>query len=581
MKASERYGKFLLFIMLILMVLALFYVIIDYSGITGNSGLSERGLNTLILFLIVSPLTILILYNKKFFSIYLKSLNYLISGRRDDGTIYETRILVRISLILSLLSALVSIVDWVGITTSGLDQEGRIAAGLSLFFLLGSLFFKYSVKTEREINIDQNPDQTVNKLFRSSHLPLTVYSTAFVLVVISLFISLKLPGNIITFFMLLFQIWLIIMLFFQIIFSVFKLNRNLKINFFLSTTVFMIGVLVIELFLRYAISTYTTYLEKDGFFNYVSLFETKREGDRDPYIERYYVHKPNSDCTINLTEFDYSLKTNSLGLRNEEISEKKDTNEFRIICIGDSFTEGFATDEEYCWPRILERELSKKIKTKKINVINAGAAGSDVIFEYTLLTEKLLKYSPDMVISALNTSDISDMAVRGGFERFKSENVVEYKAPPSWEPLYARSYIVRHMIHDIFQLNELFIPKSVAKDEISNSVNLINSTLCRFKDLSEKRGFIFVTILHPYDDQIFEKNDYYSSLANSISVIDGLNYNNMLSYFKNDCGLNKENLFQFYWKIDRHYNSKGYELMAKGIAKYLFDSGLLITDNQK
>lgn len=579
MKISDRYGKLVLFIILIMMILALFYIIIDYSGITGNSGLSERGLNTLILSLIVSPLTMLILYNKEFFSIYLKSLNFLISGRKDEGTIYKTKVLIRISLLLSLLCALVSIVDWVGITTSGLDKEGRITAGLFLLFLLGSLFFKYSGKPERTLNKDQ--DLTINKLFRSNHLPLSIYSITFGLVVISLFIFLKFPGNIITFIILLFQIWLFFILFFQIIFSVFKLNRNLKINIFLSTTVFMLGILLIEIFLRYAISAYSTYLEKDGFFSYISLFETKREGERDPYIERYYVHKPNSNCTISLTEFDYVLKTNSLGLRNEEISLIKDTNEFRIICIGDSFTEGFGTDEEYSWPRILERELSGKIKNKKIKIINAGTAGSDVVFEYTFLTEKLLNFSPDMVINALNTSDISDMAVRGGFERFKSENIVEYKSPPSWEPLYARSYICRHMIHDLFQLNELFIPKSRAKDEISNSANLINSTLRQFKDLSEKRGFVYVTILHPYDDQIFKKNDYYSALTNSISVIDGLNYHNLLDYFKNDCGLNNDNLNQFYWKIDKHYNSKGYDLMAKGIAKYLYDSGLIITDRKK
>ena len=562
------------------MALALISVIIDYTGITRNFGLSERGLNTMIVFLIISPLTILTLYNKKIFSIYFKYLNYLIPGRMDDGTICETRILIRISLLLSLLCALVSIIDWIGITNSGLDTEGRITAGLFLIFLLGSVFFKYSGKTEWTMSKDQIPDQTINKLFRSNHLPLSVYSTTFVLVGISLFISLKLPGNIITSFILLFQIWLIFILFFQIIFSVFRLNRNLKINVFLATTVFMLGVILIELFLRYGLSTYTTYLEKNGFFSYISSYETKREGQKDPYIERYYVHKPNTNWTINITEFDYELKTNSLGLRNEEISPIKDTNEFRIICLGDSFTEGFGTNEESCWPRTLERELSGKIKNKKINVINAGTAGSDVVFEYMLLTEKLLKFSPDMVITALNTSDISDLTIRGGFERFKSENVVKYKSPPSWEPFYARSFIFRHIIHDFFQLNNLFLPKSENRAEISNSVNIINSTLCRFKELSEKQGFGLVTIIHPYDYQIVGEEESFSILSNSISVIDGLHHYNLYDYFKNDCDLKKENLYEFCWEIDGHYNSKGYDLMAKGIAKYLFESGILITDNQ-
>jgi lysophospholipase L1-like esterase len=581
MKISEQHGKWSLLIILIMMALALFSVILDYSGITGNRGLSERGMNTLILFLIISPLTILTLYNKKYFAIYLRSVNYLISAGRDERANYKTQNLIRISLLISLFCILFSIIDWIGITTSGLDKGGRITAGLFLLFLLESLFLKYGSKTYVTIKEDQNQDHILTKLFRFKSLPVCIYFATLILVVISLFLFLKLPGNLITCFLLLFQIWLIFILFFQIIFLVFKLNNSLKINVFLSTTVFMLGVLLIELFLRYAISAYTTYLEKDGFFNYISLYETKKESDKDPNIARYYVYKPNSDYTINLTEFAYKLKTNSQGLRNKEISLIKDTNEFRIICLGDSFTEGFGTDEENCWPRILERELLKKIKNKKINVINAGTAGSDVVFEYTFLKEKLLKYSPDMVISALNTSDISDITVRGGFERYKSENVVKYKSPPSWEPIYARSFIFRHIIHDFFQFNDLFIPKRRAEAEISRSVNIINTSLTRFKELSEKQGFVFVTILHPYDFQIVDRDDTYSALSNSISGTDGLHYYNLLGYFKNDCGINNKNIYQFCWKIDKHYNSKGYDFMAKGIAKYLFDSGLLIPDNQK
>jgi lysophospholipase L1-like esterase len=579
MKISEKFSKLSLRIILIIMVLALFSVIIDYSGITGNPGLSERGLNTLILVLIITPLTILVLYNKKYFAFYFRSINFLISARGDGRANNKTQNLIRVSLLLSLFCALFSIIDWVGITTSGLDMEGRIATGLFFLFLLESLFLKYAGKTDT--TVEGNQDNSINKLFKFKHLPLFGYSITLVLVVISLFLFIKLAGNIITCFILLIQIWLILILFVQIIFYVFKLNNNLKINIFLSTTVFMLGVLMIELFLRYGISAYTTYLEKDGFFSYISLYETKREGDKNAYIERYYVHKPNSNITINLTEFDYNLITNSLGLRDKEISPIKDTNEFRIICLGDSFTEGFGTDEEHCWPRVLERELIKKIRNKKITIINAGTAGSDVVFGYTFLKEKLLGYSPDMVIDALNTSDISDIIVRGGFERFKSENIVKYKSPPSWEPVYARSYIFRHIIHDFFHFNELFIPENRAEAEKSNSVMIINSTLGRFKDLSGKNGFVFVTVLHPYDFQIVDKDDTYSALSNSISEIEGLHYYNLLDYFKNDCGINNDNRYQFYWKTDKHYNSEGYDLMAKGISKYLSDSGLLIMDDQK
>jgi hypothetical protein len=65
---------------------------------------------------------------------------------------------------------------------------------------------------------------------------------------------------------------------------------------------------------------------------------------------------------------------NSLGLREDEIPSKKG-NEYRILSIGDSFTQGLQVSDDETFSSLLEVELGK-IYDKEIEVINAGRPGA-------------------------------------------------------------------------------------------------------------------------------------------------------------------------------------------------------------
>ncbi len=60
------------------------------------------------------------------------------------------------------------------------------------------------------------------------------------------------------------------------------------------------------------------------------------------------------------------------------------------------------------------------------------------------------------------------------------------------------------------------------------------------------------------------KYDFASELIDFANN-NGISNLNLLDYYINIEGLNKNSVSEYYWKIDGHHNSKGYELFANGV----------------
>ncbi|MFH2144911.1 MAG: SGNH/GDSL hydrolase family protein [Candidatus Omnitrophota bacterium] len=87
---------------------------------------------------------------------------------------------------------------------------------------------------------------------------------------------------------------------------------------------------------------------------------------------------------------------------------KKGDDVFRIICIGDSTTEGYYPTPGFqfiSYPLHLERLLNKKIASKKIEIINAGSGGYSSYQGVAYLRQRLLEYNPDLVLSWFGIHD--------------------------------------------------------------------------------------------------------------------------------------------------------------------------------
>ncbi len=101
-------------------------------------------------------------------------------------------------------------------------------------------------------------------------------------------------------------------------------------------------------------------------------------------------------------------QTNSWGLMGKEFARVKDPGTFRILVMGDSFTEALQVpdDQNYCV--LLEKQLNQRFAStgKRIEVINAGISGFSPISYYLLYKKMLAGFNSDLVIVQLFANDV-------------------------------------------------------------------------------------------------------------------------------------------------------------------------------
>jgi hypothetical protein len=288
---------------------------------------------------------------------------------------------------------------------------------------------------------------------------------------------------------------------------------------------------------------------------------------------------PYSVETEEKIEFSIDHHYNNLGFKGKDILAKE-TGEYRIVALGDSFTEGAAAPDGYSWPEQLHKMCSSA--DSNINVINLGKSGNDPVFEYKALKDTFIKLQPNMVLLAINGSDISEIITRGNLvQRFYKNGTTHLKKGPWWEFFYAYSYIVRNFIHGVFGFDHLFISK---KDYRNNKDPFCDAA----KDLadclqetylycsSKKINFYVVFIPEQYEMEMrsFGKclgNTYNICKTNNIPLV-------FLPTLYENKGMNNENAYKYYWTNDKHHNQIGYELLAQCVFETIKQD---ITTNNK
>src|SRR5215510_3191850 len=128
---------------------------------------------------------------------------------------------------------------------------------------------------------------------------------------------------------------------------------------------------------------------------------------------------PNKRSQLVAEEYTTSEKLNSKGLRGPEYSYDKTADEYRILALGDSFTEGYTVDFDQVFSEVLKRRLNHK-KDRYYEVINAGTFAYGTDQEYLFFKEEGKKYHPDLTILMFFANDVWDNYKEGWCKpRFK------------------------------------------------------------------------------------------------------------------------------------------------------------------
>lgn len=100
-------------------------------------------------------------------------------------------------------------------------------------------------------------------------------------------------------------------------------------------------------------------------------------------------------------------QVNSKGFRGPEYPYKKPDNEYRILFLGDSFTEGYMVEIKDHFAQIMEQELNSTKRIKHILAMNSGTAGWSTDQELLFFQNEGKKYAPDLTILMFYQNDLS------------------------------------------------------------------------------------------------------------------------------------------------------------------------------
>ncbi len=137
----------------------------------------------------------------------------------------------------------------------------------------------------------------------------------------------------------------------------------------------------------------------------------------DPLL--HHRLKPNLRTRVSGVEFN----TNSLGLREREITRPKPAGVFRVLMLGDSFTEGAGLPVEATVAKRVESALNGHGCRTTVEVLNAGVASYSPILEYLQLKHLGLALQPDLVVLNFDMTDVHDDWVRTAVARLDADGL--------------------------------------------------------------------------------------------------------------------------------------------------------------
>lgn len=332
--------------------------------------------------------------------------------------------------------------------------------------------------------------------------------------------------------------------------------------FILIASVF-ITLSVAETLLRIT-GTYANYVEKK---NHVSW--SPYDYDRHNVLWNY---KPFQKFNLSSDEFSFPRTANSLGFDDKEFRTQKDSNEIKILCLGDSFTEGDGASFDSSYPRQMERILQVRYPDKKITVMNAGICAGDPIFGFKDYDSLLYHFSPDVVIQSLAKQDFyEDIALRGGFDRFNYKNELQYAHPYKYEKLYKWSFLSRIYFDGILHLNMLFLNPQIVQTKAPYFKDVACQLARKWDSQITKGNFKMYFVLRPdaTDITIHRYDTLFSSLITELKTCSHLATVADIDPFYVDSVHMDKDLSKYFWQKDGHHNAAGYYQMARATANVI------------
>lgn len=256
---------------------------------------------------------------------------------------------------------------------------------------------------------------------------------------------------------------------------------------------------------------------------------------------------------------------------------------FRVLVLGDSFTEGVQVGEQDLFTAQLERNLPD------VEFINAGVGGYGTIQEYLFLASEGLKYSPDLVLLMFFENDLSDNCLpyypgfgprpyatvsSGGvriIEELDSSEFRKFLLPAPFQlTLNAHSYLYYYLNSRIYHRLGAEAMRQAQREDMrktsdSDRKRVFSSVLNQMSELlgSRKIGLL-VTVIPKREDLTKGKKTIVEGIANLCRDRE-VTHLSLLERFTHEYASGQD----LYFQEDMHWTKKGHRIAAEEIGSHL------------
>jgi lysophospholipase L1-like esterase len=210
-------------------------------------------------------------------------------------------------------------------------------------------------------------------------------------------------------------------------------------------------------------------------------------------------------------------RSNSLGCRDDrEFASPASQGTYRIVVLGDSFTEGYHREEGFAG--VLERRLNESGHLLRYEVINCGTSSYSPTLHYLRYRHQLSELRADEVIVNIDLTDVFDDNVRYRNEVIFDEGGEPVSAgPPRFsramiaDELRFRYYLARLVLGNprsdapLFTKQDLFAfhDGQIAPDSDAwqTAVDYTIGMLERLAELTRESGTALTLSMYPYREQ--------------------------------------------------------------------------------
>jgi peptidoglycan/LPS O-acetylase OafA/YrhL len=127
---------------------------------------------------------------------------------------------------------------------------------------------------------------------------------------------------------------------------------------------------------------------------------------------RAFALIPNRITRLRYNDYDYTVRTNSLGLTSPEIAAARPTpNTFRIFVTGDAFSMPEGVDYDRSYAALLGERLNRCLAPRPVQVIDGGVTGYGPNEESAQLQELTPRFRPDVIVEQFYINELSDVSI--------------------------------------------------------------------------------------------------------------------------------------------------------------------------